>query len=34
MALIPRDDPYPAYNFLLEIDGVSDDGQAVGGSFM
>ncbi len=34
MALIPRDDPYPAYNFLLEVDGISDDGQAVGGSFM
>jgi phage tail-like protein len=34
MALIPRDDPYPGYNFILEIDGVSDDGQALQGSFM
>ena len=34
MALIPRDDPYPGFNFILEIDGISDDGQALSGSFM
>jgi phage tail-like protein len=34
MALIPREDPYGAFNFLVEIDGVSDDGQAGTGSFM
>src|SRR5688572_12906789 len=33
MALVYRDDPYPAYNFELVINGVSDDGRAVRGSF-
>ena len=28
-----RDDPYPAFNFEVTITGVSDDGQAVRGSF-
>lgn len=28
-----RDDPYTAYNFEVTVDGVSDDGQAVKGSF-
>jgi phage tail-like protein len=34
MALIPRPDPYPGFNFILEVDGISDDGQALQGSFM
>lgn len=33
MALVPRDDPYGAYNFEVIITGVSDDGKAVKGSF-
>lgn len=28
-----RDDPYPGYNFLVTINGVSDDGASVQGSF-
>lgn len=28
-----REDPYPAYNFLVEVTGVSPDGLAVRGSF-
>lgn len=28
-----RDDPYPAVNFLVVINGVLDDGQAIRGSF-
>ncbi len=28
-----RDDPYPALNFEVTIDGISDDGGAVKGSF-
>lgn len=28
-----REDPYPAYNFLVTVNGVSDDGEAVRGSF-
>jgi phage tail-like protein len=34
MALIPREDPYGGFNFLVEIDGVSPDGQKATGSFM
>jgi len=34
MALIPRVDPYGGFNFIVEIDGISDDGQALQGSFM
>ncbi|MEZ4416033.1 MAG: phage tail protein [Gemmatimonadota bacterium] len=33
MPPIYRDDPYGNYNFLLEIDGVSEDGRAARGSF-
>jgi phage tail-like protein len=33
MALVYRDDPYAAYNFEIVINGVSDDGRAVRGSF-
>lgn len=33
MPPVIRDDPYGAYNFIIEINGVSDDGQAVKGSF-
>lgn len=29
----PRDDPYPGYCFEILIDGISDDGMAVKGSF-
>jgi phage tail-like protein len=28
-----RDDPYPSYNFEILINGISDDGTAVKGSF-
>lgn len=28
-----RDDPYPSFNFLIEIEGISDDGRAVRGAF-
>jgi phage tail-like protein len=31
---IPREDPYGAFNFLVEIDDISSDGQAGTGSFM
>lgn len=34
MALVSRDDPYGAYNFVVTITGVSDDGVAVSGSFV
>jgi phage tail-like protein len=34
MALTYRDDPYGAYNFLVIVNGVSDDGEAVKGAFM
>src|SRR5689334_12632482 len=33
MPLIPRDDPYPAYNFELTINGVPEDGKSVKGAF-
>jgi phage tail-like protein len=33
MPPVLRDDPYTAYNFEVTVDGVSDDGQAVKGSF-
>lgn len=33
MPPIYRDDPYGSYNFMVVIDGVSDDGAAVHGSF-
>ncbi len=33
MSAVFRPDPYPGYNFLVEINGVSDDGAAVQGSF-
>ena len=29
MALVYRDEPYPGYNFLCIIAGISDDGEAV-----
>jgi phage tail-like protein len=29
-----RDDPYGGYNFVVTVNGVSNDGQAVRGSFM
>jgi len=28
-----RNDPYPAYNFEVEVTGISDDGRSVKGSF-
>jgi phage tail-like protein len=34
MAPILREDPYGAFNFIVEIDSVSDDGQSFQGSFM
>ncbi len=34
MALIPREDPYGSFNFIVEIDSISDDGQAYQGAFM
>ncbi len=34
MAATYRDDPYGAYNFQVIVNGVSDDGTAVRGSFM
>jgi phage tail-like protein len=34
MALIPREDPYGGFNFIVEIDGISPDGQKATGSFM
>lgn len=33
MPLVPRDDPYTSYNFEILVNGISDDGQAVAGSF-
>jgi phage tail-like protein len=33
MAPVYRDDPYGAYNFLVTINGISDDGNAVRGGF-
>jgi len=33
MALVPRNDPYAAYNFEVTLTTVSDDGTAVKGSF-
>lgn len=33
MSPVQRSDPYPGYNFLIEISGVSEDGAAVSGSF-
>lgn len=33
MPPVQRDDPYSGYNFLVTVNGVSDDGQAVSGSF-
>ena len=33
MPPVYRDDPYGGYNFLVTINGVSNDGQAVRGSF-
>ena len=33
MPPIIRNDPYPSYNFLVTINGVSDDGNAVKGAF-
>ena len=29
-----RDDPYPAFNFEVVVNGISDDGRSVKGSFM
>jgi phage tail-like protein len=34
MALTFRPDPYGAYNFQVIVNGISDDGEAVRGSFM
>ncbi|WP_428268703.1 phage tail protein [Haliangium sp.] len=34
MPPVYRDDPFGAYNFQVIVNGVSDDGQAVRGSFM
>jgi phage tail-like protein len=33
MPPVQRADPYPAYNFQLIVNGISDDGAAVSGSF-
>jgi phage tail-like protein len=33
MPAVQRDDPYSSYNFLLTVNGISNDGEAVGGSF-
>lgn len=33
MPPVIREDPYGGYNFLVTVNGVSDDGQAVKGSF-
>ena len=33
MPTIQRNDPYSSYNFLLTVNGISNDGEAVGGSF-
>ena len=29
-----RDDPYPAFNFEVVVNGISEDGRSVKGSFM
>jgi phage tail-like protein len=34
MPAVFREDPYGGYNFLVSVNGISDDGQAVRGSFM
>ena len=33
MPPVPRTDPYASYNFLVTVNGVSNDGEAVAGSF-
>lgn len=33
MPPVIRTNPYPAYNFLVTVNGISNDGQAVSGSF-
>ncbi len=33
MPPVIRTNPYPAYNFLITVNGISNDGQAAGGSF-
>jgi phage tail-like protein len=33
MPPVIRANPYPAYNFLVTVNGISNDGLAVGGSF-
>ena len=33
MPAIQRNDPYSSYNFLVTVNGISNDGEAVGGSF-
>ena len=33
MPPVQRNDPYSSYNFLVIINGISDDGKAVSGSF-
>jgi phage tail-like protein len=34
MPVTYRDDPYPAFNFEVLVNGISDDGRSVKGSFM
>ncbi|HWO25298.1 MAG TPA: phage tail protein [Kofleriaceae bacterium] len=34
MPPILREDPYGGFNFIVEIDGISDDGKAYQGAFM
>lgn len=33
MSPVQRPEPYPGFNFLIEISGLSDDGASVSGSF-
>ena len=33
MATVIREDPYGGYNFLVTVNGISNDGKAVKGSF-
>ncbi len=33
MPVVQRNDPYSSYNFLITVNGISNDGQAVSGSF-
>jgi len=33
MPPVQRDDPYPAHNFQVIVNGISDDGSAVSGAF-